>query len=314
MRVSYLFYCVFGITTFWHSNLCLGESSPTQHHQVGEKDKQYLHIKSTHGDLIFELWPEAAPNHINQISKMVDAEIYDYIPFTRIEPNFVLQIADRRGRLKPLTDTQKDIISLIKAEFSNLPHLLGTVSMARWDDNPDSAESSFSIVLNKSPHLDGKYTVLGKVSYGFSTIKKIIHQSRKRNSNNSPIFILKATMLNSINWGVFDIDADKEAYQFLEEHQGRIPEKLVSKNTGAIPTVLFYLLFFIFGICICCLIFWRQVPPKIMKAAVMLIFLVAAFGLMIFLTQKAYASSFYGIVILMISLAIAKSMSYFESN
>src|SRR5205085_9880757 len=67
----------------------------------------------------------------------------------------------------------------IPAEFSTIPHRRGTLSMARSDDDPDSAETSFSILLGDAPHLDGKYTVFGHVESGWEALDEMVRVPRK---------------------------------------------------------------------------------------------------------------------------------------
>jgi peptidyl-prolyl cis-trans isomerase B (cyclophilin B) len=75
----------------------------------------------------------------------------------------------RRG---PLDEKQQALVRNLQPEFNPTPHDRGIVSMARLDD-PASASSSFFIVLARTPSLDGKYTVFGRVVSGMDVIEKI---------------------------------------------------------------------------------------------------------------------------------------------
>jgi len=134
------------------------------------------------GDIILALYPEAAPEHVNQILQLVELGVYDTTHFFRVEPGFIIQISsahDRSGG--PLSDEQKSAIKKIKAEFSDIKHEKGILSMARYPEDPDSAETSFSILLNDAPHLDKQFTIFGKVVSGYDTIERILEIPRSLN-------------------------------------------------------------------------------------------------------------------------------------
>lgn len=124
------------------------------------------------GDLVLGFYPEVAPRHVAQVLRLIELGIYDGAEIFRIEPGFVAQIENFNMRKIPLPLEKQQTISKIRAEFSSLPHVRGTLSMARFDD-PDSAESSFSLVLGTAPHLDRNYTVFGTVLEGMDVLTAI---------------------------------------------------------------------------------------------------------------------------------------------
>ena len=108
--------------------------------------KERIILSTEFGDLVLALYPDVAPEHVQQILKLVKLNAYDSTHIFRVIPNFVVQVSDIHHRLNPLSDEQKAAAVPIPAEFSNtLKHGKGTLSMARWED-PDSAVSSFSIL------------------------------------------------------------------------------------------------------------------------------------------------------------------------
>ncbi|HJT79047.1 MAG TPA: peptidylprolyl isomerase, partial [Gemmataceae bacterium] len=119
-------------------------------------------LRTVAGDVVLALYADVAPGHVHQILKLVRLGAYDGTHFCRIDPTFVAQISTAYDRLSPLTPEQRAAIHPLKAEFSGLRHRRGTLSMARDDGKPDSAETSFSVLLADAPHLDGKYTVFGE--------------------------------------------------------------------------------------------------------------------------------------------------------
>ena len=156
----------------------------------------YLVLHTSAGDLVAELYPDVAPGTVAQISKLVKAGLYDSTPFFRLERNVVLQTAMVQSRALPLTSAQLALLHKIPAEFSNIKHQRGILSLARYDHDPDSGESSFSILLADAPHLDGKYTIFGRLVGGWETLELI--ESMPRDSRNQPeprIEILKAEVI-----------------------------------------------------------------------------------------------------------------------
>lgn len=117
----------------------------------------YLDLKD--GRVTIEMYPDVAPKHVARIKELVRKGFYDGLTWHRVLPGFMAQGGDPAG------DGTGGSGQNIEAEFSDLTHLKGTLSMARSDD-PNSADSQFFIVLDVSSHLDGKYTIWGRVIGG----------------------------------------------------------------------------------------------------------------------------------------------------
>src|SRR5215470_135721 len=135
--------------------------------QAAGLDKEnmlYLDLKS--GRVVIEMRPDLAPNHVARIKELAREGFYDGAPFHRVIAGFMAQTGDPTG-----TGTGGSGQKL-KAEFSKEPHVRGTVSMAR-SANPDSADSQFFICFDAAPHLDGKYTVWGRVIEGMELVDQI---------------------------------------------------------------------------------------------------------------------------------------------
>jgi peptidylprolyl isomerase len=126
------------------------------------------------GIVEIELLPEIAPNHVARIKELVRQGFYDGLTFHRVIPGFMAQTGDPKGDGTGGSGTK------LKAEFSNTPHVRGTVSMARAMD-PNSADSQFFIVFEDAPHLNGQYTVFGKVTKGMEHVDQIKKGSSMNN-------------------------------------------------------------------------------------------------------------------------------------
>ena len=119
-----------------------------------------------------ELYPDIAPNTVNNFISLVKKGFYDGLIFHRVIPGFMIQGGDPDGR-----GTGGPGYS-IKGEFASngfandLKHTVGVLSMAR-SMMPDSAGSQFFIMHADSPHLDGDYAAFGKVIEGMDVVNKI---------------------------------------------------------------------------------------------------------------------------------------------
>jgi peptidyl-prolyl cis-trans isomerase B (cyclophilin B) len=129
-------------------------------------------IATTMGDITLEFFPDRAPTHVRQFLRLAVSGVYDHTSFHRIVRGFVIQGGHMPTRQEPLDERQQSYVRMLQPEFNDTPHDRGILSMARLDD-PASASSSFFIVLARTPSLDGKYTVFGRVVNGMDVIEKI---------------------------------------------------------------------------------------------------------------------------------------------
>jgi peptidylprolyl isomerase len=126
-----------------------------------------LLIELESGEVIVEMLPEVAPGHVARIKELARDGFYDGIVFHRVIPGFMAQTGDPTG-----TGTSGSGRGKLKAEFSKVPFERGTVAMARTMD-PDSADSQFFICFAPAPHLNGQYTVWGRVVDGMEHVDSI---------------------------------------------------------------------------------------------------------------------------------------------
>ncbi|GAB4119495.1 MAG: peptidylprolyl isomerase [Rhodothalassiaceae bacterium] len=119
------------------------------------------------GRVVIQMRPDKAPMHVARIKELVRRGFYDGLVFHRVIEGFMAQGGDPEG-----TGAGGSSLPDLKAEFNDLPHLRGTLSMARTDD-PDTANSQFFIMFNRNALLDGKYTVWGRVISGMEHVDAI---------------------------------------------------------------------------------------------------------------------------------------------
>ena len=144
-------------------------------------------LKLKDGDVKIELYEDVAPNHVKRIKQLSQEGKYDGVVFHRVIDGFMAQTGDVKFGNSSNDDfnlrragTGGSDLPDLKAEFSKIPHIKGTLSMARSQD-PNSANSQFFICLEAAPHLDGQYTAFGKVIEGMEFVDKI----KKGDSNNN---------------------------------------------------------------------------------------------------------------------------------
>ncbi|MDO5304482.1 MAG: peptidylprolyl isomerase [bacterium] len=145
----------------------------------------YLDLKD--GRVTIEMYPEKAPNHVARIKELVREGFYDGIVFHRVIDGFMAQTGDPTGTGMGGSGQNLD------AEFNDLPHKRGTVSMARAQ-HPDSADSQFFICFKDCNWLDGQYTIWGQVVDGMEFVDNIKKGAPYSGEVEDPDIIVKMTM------------------------------------------------------------------------------------------------------------------------
>ena len=125
-----------------------------------------IYLELAAGRVVIELRPDLAPTHVARIKELTRRGFYDGAPFHRVIEGFMAQTGDPTGTGHGGSGRR------LKAEFSDAPHVRGTVSMARTP-SPDGADSQFFIMLDAAPYLDGEYTVWGRVVEGMEFVERI---------------------------------------------------------------------------------------------------------------------------------------------
>lgn len=140
---------------------------------MSETTKPIVTFEMENGDIIkAELYPDTAPNTVNNFISLINAGFYNGLIFHRVIKNFMIQGGCPEG-----TGTGGPGYN-IAGEFShngfanNLLHDAGVLSMAR-SMHPDSAGSQFFIMHKAAPHLDGEYAAFGKVTEGMDIVNRI---------------------------------------------------------------------------------------------------------------------------------------------
>ena len=155
-----------------------------------KENKMILKLKT--GNVKIELFPDAAPNHVERIKDLANSGKYDNVVFHRVIDGFMAQTGDVKFGNSSETSFNLQKAGMggsdlpdLKAEFNDIPHERGTLSMARSSD-PNSANSQFFICFDSAPHLDRQYTVFGKVIDGMDNIDKITKGDGPNGSVSNP--------------------------------------------------------------------------------------------------------------------------------
>ena len=149
------------------------------------------------GDIMkAELYPEIAPNTVNNFISLINKGFYDGLIFHRVIRGFMIQGGDPEGTGRGGSD------ETIKGEFSengvknDISHERGVISMARSSD-PDSASSQFFIVQSDSTYLDGQYAAFGHVTEGMDIVDQIC-KAAKPTDNNGTISADEQPVMTSV--------------------------------------------------------------------------------------------------------------------
>ncbi len=204
---------------------------------IASAEETFVRLTTDEGEILLQMNSELAPNHVANFTFLCRSGFYDGTAFHRVIPGFMIQGGDPNSKDDDRSDdgmggpTLADVLGAedaalveqvnarleasgyaplqaqaqLRAEFNEGSHVRGTLSMAR-SQNPDSAGSQFFICVADTPHLDGKYTVFGRVVGGLEVVDIIVAAERDRRDNPlQTIRLHKAEVLE----GVDSLSADE---------------------------------------------------------------------------------------------------------
>jgi len=190
--------------------LCLLGAAPAK---TARKDKKMTAVRDYNntlatlqtdaGDITIKFFHDKAPKHVENFIDLAAAVFYDGTFFHRVIPGFMIQGGDPNTKTSPEDPrrpygTGGNVVNgkenRIKAEFNDISHKRGIVSMARSQD-PNSASSQFFIVVKDSTFLDTQYTAFGEVISGLDVADKIVSAPRNaKDLPNTPVHIKKIVL------------------------------------------------------------------------------------------------------------------------
>lgn len=161
-------------------------------HSYKVKDAENsLLLRTKYGDVVIEMMPDVAPNHVARIKELVREGFYNGLKFHRVIDGFMAQAGCPRG------DGTGGSGKKLKAEFNRVPHKRGIVSMAR-SMMPDSADSQFFICYGDCPWLDGQYTVWGEVTSGMEFVDMLKKGDGSNGMVDEPDVIVSLSVISDI--------------------------------------------------------------------------------------------------------------------
>jgi Peptidyl-prolyl cis-trans isomerase (rotamase) - cyclophilin family len=160
---------------------------PLKGHSMDIRDPENTLIMTLKdGDVVIELLPQVAPQHVARLKELSREGFYDGVVFHRVIDGFMAQTGDPTG-----TGMGGSQLPDLPAEFSQEPHIRGAVSMARAQ-NPNSANSQFFIVFDEARFLDNQYSLFGRVIDGMEHVDSIKKGDQRANGQvNDPDKIIK---------------------------------------------------------------------------------------------------------------------------
>ena len=162
----------------------LPKSKNTNNKEINMTSVENVAIKTPHGEIVIKLFPDIAPKHVESFLKLTKSGFYNGTIFHRVIPGFMIQGGDPNSKdpnNRAMHGTGGPGYN-IPAEFSKKEHVRGILSAARSQD-PNSAGSQFFIMVAKSPHLDGQYSIFGEVIQGMDVVDKIVAEPRDGRDN-----------------------------------------------------------------------------------------------------------------------------------
>jgi peptidyl-prolyl cis-trans isomerase B (cyclophilin B) len=174
----------------------LADETPGQEYdltKLRDYAKTVATIRTTQGDLTVHFFWEKAPGHVRNFIDLAEKGFYDGTVFHRVIPGFMIQGGDPQTKDPKVPPARYGTggntdgsgrPAHVKAEFNDVSHHRGVLSMARASD-PDSASSQFFVVVKDSPFLDRQYTAFGEVVGGIENADRIVTESKPNLSDPS---------------------------------------------------------------------------------------------------------------------------------
>ena len=142
----------------------LTSESSDEERKVSSNNRNLLQIYTTKGLITVRMLPSLAEKHVTRIKELVTQKFYDNLIFHSVRKGFAVETGDPTGTGSGGSG-EKLLAEISKTRFER-----GTVAMKRNRNDPNSGDSQFFITLRRAPHLDGKYTIWGKVIEGMGLL------------------------------------------------------------------------------------------------------------------------------------------------
>ncbi len=300
------------ICLIWGILILLVPSSVVAQTEVLRVAPERIVFSTEYGDLVFALYPDIAPQHVAHLLNLTQLGAYDTTRFHRVESGFVIQLTTIHDRLIPLTPEQRQADKKVPGEFSTtVKHRKGSLSMARWDD-PNSATSSFSILLNSAPHLDGQYTVFGHLESGGTVVNRILGVPRDDTKPHKRLTVLKARVVQDMD--LYYAQNPKDPPSVMGRAIPQMVEDLSGTHVASLPLEFAGMFLAIVFLSLVGFLFYERLTKKILLSLLMLNALVGGFALLILLLPLGHEESWLAPIVFIGLLGLFKFMNRFESK
>ncbi len=160
---------------------------------VEEMAAQCVTLKTGKGDIVLRMYPDSAPETVRNFLNLTATGALDTTSFDRVVPGFVIQGGNLYSSGNITTELRWRAIRTIPDEPNLIKHEAGILSMARPEE-PNSATTSFFILLRSADTLDGKFTAFGKVISGYETVESINKMEVENERPKEPVKIDRAVV------------------------------------------------------------------------------------------------------------------------
>ena len=168
--------------------------APAQEKPMSAYENKVAELHTTAGQINIRFFPDVAPNHVKNFISLAEQGFYNGTKFHRVIAGFMVQGGDPNTKTgDPSTWGTGGSPNNVRAEFNNVSHRRGIVSMARAQD-PNSASSQFFIVVADSTFLDNQYTVFGQVTKGMDIADAIVASAAGRERPAQPVTITRVVI------------------------------------------------------------------------------------------------------------------------
>ncbi len=272
-------------------------------------------LRTICGDIVVALYPDVAPQTVRQMILLAGAGVYDTTHFFRVDPQgYYLQLGDARNRILPLTFLQQSLVHPLKAEWGPLRHVRGALSLAREPGKPDTALTSFLIVLKDAPFLDkpgDTYTIFGRVEQGMAVVDALA--ATRHSANGIPearLTVLQALVAGPQQLPALGLrPAQSPDWWLYNDHVAPVTaanERLDWIASGG----------FLSGLVLAVAAFFlaRRLPGSRGACALCLLLVsLCGYMLLVLLTPASWTHAWVGVGLLALTLAIIRLLAFFDS-
>lgn len=167
------------------------KSEPFDGASVEKMAQQCVTLQTEAGNIVIEMLPESAPENVRNFLNLSATGAFDTTTFSRIVKDFVIQGGNLSTSEKWGIELLKRMTHRIPDEPGLIKHVRGIVSMARPNE-PNSATTSFFILVGNGSNLDGKFSAFGRVTSGLDVADAINHAPTEGEKPSKPVHITKA--------------------------------------------------------------------------------------------------------------------------